>query len=130
MVNEEKTKLMVDCAMFEKRNMNQLKAGAGQTRTGYLRVKAFETFVYTTIGYLLLAGIYTFYKTEKVMASLIAMTENFLFMRFLIIYLIIMLITLMLTLIKEGANYKKLAVQTEEYNRNLEQIKKFSEKKN
>ena len=130
MVNEEKTKLMIDCAMFEKKNMSQLKGIAVQTKTGFLRVKAFETFVYTTLGYILLAGIYMFYNTEKVMSSLIAMTEDFLYVRFLIIYLIIMLITLMLTLIKEGNNYKNLSVKTEEYNRNLEQIKKFSEKKN
>ncbi len=127
MVNADKTKLMSECSLFEKRNSGRDYNAVKYSRSDYLRIKSIETFFFTTLGYICLFSLYMFYNYEKVVIDFLDFYEDEFYLRAAVVYLIVMLVAQIITFIKENGYYRRLSADAGMYKQRFDQIKKIDE---
>ena len=127
MVNAEKTKLMSQCAIFEKRNAGRDYNALKYSRSDFLRIKSIESFVFSSLGFICLVGLYMFYNSEKFMFDFFDVAEDEFYSRTGLIYLIIILVSQIVTFIVENRYYSGLTGDASAFRQRIEQIKKTDE---
>lgn len=122
MVNEERVKLMVRMAAYEKEGHKKNKVIVSFFRSDYISMQMLKTIVCTTIAFAIMFGLYVLYDFELFMKEIYRMDMFEFAKSVIIIYGICLAVMLVVTYVISLYQYNKALQSTKRYYTNLKKL--------
>ena len=122
MINEEKVRLMTRLAAYEQGEFRKTKPVVGFFRSDYIGLELVKTFVYTTLAYGIMLGMYVLYDVEAFMKEIYHMDIPGFIKDVIILYLILLGIFITITYVVSLYRYNRSMQSTRLYYANLKKL--------
>lgn len=126
MVNEEKTKLMAKCAIYEKHEGKREIEDSKYTKRTYILINMLKIMITWTIGFAMLAIVYSFYNINSVIKRVYSLDIENLAKDFVLVYLIMLLLLFVFAYFIYSKKYETVQAKLEKYKVALAEIKQLN----
>lgn len=125
MINEEKVATMTRMAAYEKRQGRRDEEICSYFRNDYVGFQLLKTWIYTTIAFAILVGIYAVYRIDAIMERFYSLSVDGIWdlgKRMALAYVILCAIYLAITWIVSHVTYSKAFKETVLFDKMLTEI--------
>lgn len=128
MVNEERLQYMIRMAVFDQDEGKECKPMTQYARKDYVSMKLLGSFVYGTIGFLIVFGMWAVYSSEQLMNEINTMDIQGFLISIVIRYVVFMLIYLAVSYAVYNQRYTRGRKKVKRYYNNLKKLSQIYER--
>lgn len=126
MVNNDKTRLMTKCAIFEKNEGAMCIENSKYTMATYICIRILKNILLYSIAFMLIAGLYSLHTLESVVKVAFSSAVRTMISRVIILYCIMIVLIIVISIIVYRRQYIKQRKMLGIYNDTLDKINNLS----
>lgn len=125
MLNNEKIRVMTQLAIYENKSGKEDLKLSQYFKTDFIRLKILNTFVFVTLGYLLILFLIGLYKAEYIIKEAVNFNYVAIGAYLLGLYVMILIVYELCVVILYSLKYEKSKKKLKAYNKGLKYLKKL-----